>query len=375
MSKQAQTAVSIAAGLAVVFVALAPPLEAKSGSQAQNQKWEEKKEDYRQKLVWPGPPDLPRIRWVNMIRSAKDILPPKKQSIWKRLAGAPDEAESDFNNVAGIAVDSRGRIYLPAPRQNRVFVLDEQKKEVLEFTGKGWSHLNNPAYIDIDHEDRAYVSDSRGGKVVRFEPDGTPAKVYGQGKLGKPLGVAVDGKRRRLYVADGQKHHVAVFDTESGELIRTIGEHGATEPGKFNVPIAVAVDRRGYLYVIDYYNYRIQVFSRRGKFVFAFGQNGTSPGRFARPKGIAVDSQGHIYVADTMFGNIQIFDQKGQPLMFFGGHGTNPGHFVLLEGLFIDSQDRIYTTERYLVRVQVFQYVRQPDAEEEAKEVAQTNGN
>jgi DNA-binding beta-propeller fold protein YncE len=210
--------------------------------------------------------------------------------------------------------------------------------------------------------------------VVQFEPDGTPAKVYGVGELVQPLGVAVDGKRRRLYVADADKNRVAVFDTESGELIQSIGQQG-TGPAEFNTPMTLTVDRRGFLYVVDYFNYRVQVFNRRGKFVLTFGTRGEAPGQFFRPKGIAVDSKGHIYVADTMFANIQIFDQQGRPLMFFGGHGDMPGFFTLLTDIFIDGQDRIYTTERGVNRVQVFQYLDQPESVPEGEEVAQSNGN
>jgi DNA-binding beta-propeller fold protein YncE len=271
-------------------------------------------------------------------------------------------------------VDSRGRIYVADTKQQMVFVLDAQQKKVHGFSGEGPSLLLKPAYVDVDGEDRAYVSDSGGGKVVQFEPDGTAAKVYGLGKLAKPLGVAVDGKRRRLYVADAKKNQVAVFDTESGELIQSIGTQG-TEPGQFNMPYTITVDKRGFLYVVDYFNYRVQVFNRRGRFVFTFGTRGEAPGQFFRPKGIAVDSKGHIYVADTMFANIQIFDQQGEPLMFFGGHGGMPGSFMLLTDISIDKQDRIYTTERGTVRVQVFQYIDQPESVQEGEEVAQSNGN
>jgi DNA-binding beta-propeller fold protein YncE len=370
MRKQALTASTLAVALAVVLLAPAPSLAKKSPQE----KWEEVKQELRQRIVYPPPPDTPRIRWVDLIRGNGDIRPPRKKSIWKRLAGAPEEGERDFWSPLGIAVDSRGRIYVADTKQNMVFVLDKQQGKVHEFWGQGAYLLQKPAYVDIDADDRAYVSDSQGGKVVQFEPDGTPVKVYGVGKLGKPLGVAVDGKRRRLYVADAEKNRVAVFGTESGELIESIGTQG-TGPGEFNTPYTVAVDKRGFLYVVDYFNYRVQVFNRRGQFVFTFGTRGEAPGQFFRPKGIAVDSKGHIYVADTMFANIQIFDQQGRPLMFFGGHGTIPGSFTLLTDIFIDDQDRIYTTERYVVRVQVFQYLDQPESVQEGEEVAQSNGN
>jgi len=89
------------------------------------------------------------------------------------------------------------------------------------------------------------------------------------------------------------------------------------------------LDREGNLYVVDFGNFRVQMFSPGGDFLGMFGEAGDKMGDMARPKGIAVDSDGHIYVVDAAFGNFQIFNREGRILLFVGQMGHRPGQFWL----------------------------------------------
>ena len=44
---------------------------------------------------------------------------------------------------------------------------------------------------------------------------------------------------------------------------------------------------------------RIQQFTKDGKYLRGFGEQGTKPGQFYAPHGIALDSHGHLYVVDA----------------------------------------------------------------------------
>ncbi|HEX4931848.1 MAG TPA: hypothetical protein VFV33_01635, partial [Gemmatimonadaceae bacterium] len=107
----------------------------------------------------------------------------------------------------------------------------------------------------------------------------------------------------------------------------------------------------------DAMNFRVQGFTRDGKFLVEFGGLGDRPGRLARPKGLGVDGEGHIYVADAAFNNIQVFNAKGQLLLAFSEMGQRNGAMSMPLGLHIDGRDRILVADRYNDRVQLYEYL------------------
>ena len=126
----------------------------------------------------------------------------------------------------------------------------------------------------------------------------------------------------RLYVADNANGVVKVFDKESGELLKTIGDKG--EPTeRLDRPTNLAFDAEGYLYVTDIGRFQVVKFDRDGHFQSTIGKAGDNPGHFARPKGIAVDREGRLYAVDASFNNVQIFNHDGRLLMFFGDAGRD----------------------------------------------------
>src|SRR4029078_13145299 len=72
----------------------------------------------------------------------------------------------------------------------------------------------------------------------------------------------------------------------------------------------IAVDRvRGYLYVVDSANFRVQKFDMSGGFIMAWGSFGNADGQFYFPRGGAVDQEdGAVYVVDMGNHRIQKFD-------------------------------------------------------------------
>ncbi len=331
-------------------------------------------------LIWPLPPDPPRVRWLAAYSDMAKIKnsAPKKAGWVDRMTGTKTPEEKlELRKPYGIATDAHGRIYVADTELKVVFLIDSVAKTVQRREGSARAPLGLPAGVAVDAEDRLFVSDADLHSIICFNSAGTPISRFGTVNLGRPGGIAIDRNRNRLYVADAKDSRIAVFDTITFKFIGYYGrpsKNGQRENGTFSAPTNVALDRKGFLYVSDTWNYRVQVLDPDGKFVRCFGAQGDRPGEFIRPKGIAVDSEGHVYVADAEFNNFQILNSQGQPLLAVGMLGTDPGQFALIAGLHIDAKDRIYTSEMFRGRVQVFEYIKQP-AQTEGKEVLKTTSH
>ncbi len=330
-------------------------------------------------LIWPLPPDPPRVRWLAQYTDMARIGSggAKRRGWLEKVTGTknPDERQ-ELKKPYGIATDSRGRIYAADTELKVVFVIDPEAKVVERRAGSSRAPMVMPAGVAVDSQDRLFVSDARLHAITCFSPSGDTLAHFGAEYLGRPGGIAIDRQRNRLYVADAKESRIAVFDTRTFKSAGTFGtpsKPGKPQDGTFASPTNVAVDRHGNIYVADTLNYRVQILSADGRFVRAFGAQGDRPGEFIRPKGIAVDSAGHIYVADAEFNNFQVLSPEGRPLLAVGVLGSAPGEFALIAGLHIDPRDRIYTTEMYIGRIQVFQYLAQP-ASAEKKGVMKPGG-
>jgi DNA-binding beta-propeller fold protein YncE len=330
-------------------------------------------------LVWPSPPNIARVRWVDYFAGAKvDYAPAaatKPKASWMdRLAGGQSQAEK-FNPKTfpfqligpyGIAIDSKGLVYVADQKVGAVFIFNTETRDTQLIRNGFEAHFGWINGLAIDDDDRLFVSDGKMHRVMIFNAKHEVENQITEG-LVDPVGLALDAANRFLYVVDTQQDQVIVYDADSLKLLRRIGtggkNHFLTTPGDFGAPQGVAVDNDGNVYVTDTLNNRVEIFDADGNFISTFGKNGDGPGYFVRPKGIAVDGDGHIWVADEMQDRLQVFNREGQLLTYIGtGHGDLPGQFKALVGVAIDKHNRVYTTEQYPGRLQVFRYITDSEA-------------
>jgi DNA-binding beta-propeller fold protein YncE len=272
----------------------------------------------------------------------------------------------------GMAVDSKGSIYVADGKVGAIFIFNAETKELQMIKHGVQAHFGDIIGLAMDDSDRMFVSDTKLHRILVFDRDHKVEGAITEGGLIDPGGMAVDNENRFLYVADAGRDQVMVYDADKLNLIRTIGtagkKHSLTEPGQFSVPTNVAVDADANLYVTDMYNNRVEIFDADGNFIRAWGKQGDRPGTFSRPKGIAIDSDGHVWVADAVQDILQCYTADGQFLMWMGGHGLFPGQFRALTGLYIDKNNRIFTSEQYPGRVQMFRYFTDDEARAQIKQ-------
>ncbi|MBZ5527576.1 MAG: hypothetical protein LAN71_06725 [Acidobacteriia bacterium] len=338
----------------LAMLALALPLFAAG---AGKEKEQPPKADTAQ-LIWPLPPDRPRVKFLQQLTNNFDVEPRKKKSWVDKLVGNADpNATEYFEKPAGIATDSHGRIIFASTQRSAVFLIDQAQKKVIRLQGDRGIILQTPLGVVVDAKDNIFVSDPLQHMILKFDSNGSLLATLG-GKEGikNPTFMALDEARRRLFVVDSHLHQVLVFDLDTLQWKNTVGKRGEKN-GEFNFPVGIAVGPDGGFAVTDTGSCSVQVFTSEFKFVRRFGTRGDRPGEFTRPKGVAIDKEGNYWVVDAAFNNVQIFSPKGVLLMWVGQFGNVPGAFNLPLGIYIDASQKVYVSDQLNHRLQIFQFL------------------
>jgi hypothetical protein len=201
-----------------------------------------KKKETKVDLVWPLPPDTPRIRFLEMYTTNFDIEPLKKHSWLDKAIGKPNPNLAElFEKPAGVAIDSQDRILIASLQKSTVYVLDPEKREILRLRGGRGIGLVNPLGVVVDDNDNFFVSDPVLGSVLKFDSEGNLLATLGRNDgMKNPTYMAVDESRRRLFVVDSHLHQVLVYNLDTLMLIATVGERGMGD-GQFNYPVGIGV--------------------------------------------------------------------------------------------------------------------------------------
>jgi len=313
-------------------------------------------------LIWPLPPEKPRLKFIQELSNNFDIETKKKKSWVDKMVGNGDPNVAEyFEKPAGVVSDSHGRVIIASTQRSTIFIIDQGQKKITRLQGERGIVLQTPIGLAVDAQDNLYVSDPFQHMILKFDANGhllatVAGKAGNKDGIDNPTFMALDEARRRLYVVDSHRHQVLVFDLDSLQIRQVLGKRGEKN-GEFNFPVGIAVGRDGSVAVTDTGSCSVQVFTPELKFVKRFGKQGDRPGEFLRPKGVAIDSEGNYWVVDAAFNNVQIFSPKGELLMWVGQFGNVPGAFNLPLGIYIDKSQKVYVSDQLNHRVQIFQFM------------------
>ena len=152
-------------------------------------------------------------------------------------------------------------------------------------------------------------------------PKGTNWRASPSGEVGpewvQSIALLPDGN----IVYPTRNMHRILIVTPEGRLVREFGAYGA-EPGRLNLPAAVATDKDGLIYVTESGNNRVQVFDANGTSKKILKIDGG--GSLNQPFGVAVDDNGNVWVGDKGNNRIVCF---GESTIAIGGPGADPGQF------------------------------------------------
>jgi sugar lactone lactonase YvrE len=206
--------------------------------------------------------------------------------------------------------------------------------------GYDTAKFRGPDGITIDRLGNLYVADSGNHNIRKIAPDRTATLFAGssagyiddtaaQAAFNMPISVAAD-LNGNIYVAELSNSRIRKIDPAAA--VTTFAGNGFAgfidgtgTAASFNKPMGIATDNAGNIYVADTYNHRIRKISPAGG-VTTIAGNG-SPGffnslginaSFSRPAGLTLDEAGNIYVADMDNHSIRKINPSGTVTTFAG---------------------------------------------------------
>lgn len=295
----------------------------------------------------------------------------------------------------GVAVDGIGTLYIADWGEDRVRRVDlDGNITTVAGTGKdGFSgdggpatqaQLNDPVAMAVDETGSLYIADRKNNRVRKVDPEGTITTVAGTGtrgfsgdggpatqaQLADPSSVAVDNTGT-LYIADLGNRRVRTIDADG--KIATVAGTGterfsvdgtpATQ-AQLALPVGVAVDDTGTLYIADQNNNRIRRVDTNGTIttVAGTGTEGFSgdggpatQAHLADPFSVAVDDTGALYVADRGNDRVRRVDPDGTitTVAGTGTHGfssdggpANKAHLAGPSGVAVDHTGALYIVDQ-----------------------------
>jgi DNA-binding CsgD family transcriptional regulator/sugar lactone lactonase YvrE len=238
----------------------------------------------------------------------------------------------------GVAVDSKDVVYIADYGNHKVRRVDHgvittyaggKKDPLVEGKIATSVDLGYPSSVAVDSQDRLYVLTNVGGilQVWRVEPSDQAMTLIvrlghsaGEPRLGigpnTPVGAMAVAKDGTLYVTDPAGSRVLKFAGGRLSTYAGTGKPGFTDGGpaasaQLALPVGLALDKQGNLYIADTLNMRIRKVDVRSETISTVAGSGDTlegdsgdgglavNARLSFPFGVAVASDGSIIIADT----------------------------------------------------------------------------
>ena len=333
----------------------------------------------------------------------------------------PFDASTDFlkyspdmnlGEVLGVAINSKNRLVVlnhpGSPTNGPLY--GNASTQLLEFdlaTGRFVREIGKNVYglgyghaIRFDRHDNLWVVDKGTNAAVRFNPAGYVTMNLGRrpegpddpeeswfrtGRGSAPPPSAQDGYFRgptdiafdsqdNLYIADGYTNGRIAKYTKGGAWVTSWGSRGAggprgdQNPGQFNTPHNIAVDRQDNVYVADRNNRRIQVFDVNGnfkRFIFlnavydkthhpVLGNLPANPPDETQPWTLCITNgpTQYLYTSDSEPGRIYKMTLDGRLIGTMGISGRDEKQFNWIHALACPTDDTLYVADMNNWRVQ-----------------------
>lgn len=274
-----------------------------------------------------------------------------------------------FNNPGGISFDSLDNFYIADSENHRVrkISLDGTVTTVAGSGVSGFSGDNgnalaaalaSPAAVAVDRAGNIYIADKSNNRVRRVSTSGIITTILGNGQSAstgdggaatsaatlQPSSLALyensSGTQRFLYVLESSQHKVRVVNLNTNVVNRFAGtgtfgfsgDGGSAANAKLAVPLGIAADPAGNVFIADTANQRVRRVATNGVITTvagtgSFGFDGDGglaiSAKLAGPDGVAADSFGNLMIIDSGNRRVRVVDSGGIIQTIAGtGHQT-----------------------------------------------------
>jgi len=264
--------------------------------------------------------------------------------------GGPATA-ARFSNPNGVALDAKGNMYIADIYNDRIRKVDANGV-ITTFAGRFGGTFGGDggpateagmfdvAGVAVDAAGNVFIADMDNNRIRKVDAAGKISTVAGNGVYGftgdnvtatqtalsSPAAVAVDAAGN-LYIGDLFNHRVRKVNAQG--VITTFagtgaagydGDNGLATQAKIDIPEGLAFDRSGNLYIADSAedvvrkvdtSGKISTFAGTGQGGFT-GDNGQAKqAKLSSPRGVVADAAGNIYIADAGNDRIRRVDPGG----------------------------------------------------------------
>lgn len=300
---------------------------------------------------------IPRIDWQGDYRLQLTVCENKIETgLYVGLRKPPLAVQRPWG-IATVSILNEIKVIVASKENNTILIKN--------FDGSQYHIINGISMEDIhgvavDREDNIIVADTGNYRLLKISLSGKLIEST-NGDLRQPIGLCINRSNDEICVTDRAEHKIVIFNSDLSFnrdffVDLSITQHRGRRRLKLQ---DIAVDTDGNLYVTDYKNQQIWVYSPDGTNRRRFAQRGDNEeNNLHRPTSIYIDEDDDVYVAEERSNGrcrISVFDREGV-------FQRSVDHCVLkrkfsehqVNGITVDHEKAVYVTKFLSNRIQYY---------------------